>query len=217
MQPVKISISSKDYTAAPEPPVKRRGRPPKKPRTSPEFVPTSENPKSTTTNPEPYNDQEPVVYERPGPKSSKRSYLAEIKVEAVDEVSIDETAEDPFITNPEAELGPVQPKRRAKKMKRGHSGIYYNHGTNHDKPYECKLCDKSMRDKHSMARHVLAVHLKLKPYRCGICNVQAICKYSLKFHLKSKHNTEEEAYIISDLDRMDESERQAYNAAYCFE
>ncbi|XP_043923725.1 zinc finger protein 836-like [Protopterus annectens] len=47
--------------------------------------------------------------------------------------------------------------------------IQYQHGLTGEKPFKCKVCDKSFVHKRSVLHHLL-VHIGQTPYKCSICN-----------------------------------------------
>lgn len=47
----------------------------------------------------------------------------------------------------------------------------------------CDLCPHSSKYKHSLGKHMQAVHLKLRPFCCEICNHRTFKKFYLKAHM----------------------------------
>ena len=55
--------------------------------------------------------------------------------------------------------------------------------------YLCKKCDFKSKYKHSIVKHDLAVHLKVK-FCCEFCDYKATQKTRLNFHKKTEHRKE---------------------------
>jgi len=52
--------------------------------------------------------------------------------------------------------------------------------------HKCNKCDFKSKYKHSIVKHELAIHLKVK-YYCDFCDYKATQKTRLNFHRKTEH------------------------------
>lgn len=63
-------------------------------------------------------------------------------------------------------------------------------------PEECNICGKSLYDKHSLKKHVDAVHFNIKRFQCQVCQRRFSVKNDLKNHVIAVH---EQAKVCFEL------------------
>ena len=68
--------------------------------------------------------------------------------------------------------------------------IHVNSVHNQLKPFECKICSKTLKSNINLKQHIDAVHKKMKPHQCQICAKKFSQNTHLKGHINSVHNTD---------------------------
>jgi uncharacterized Zn-finger protein len=59
------------------------------------------------------------------------------------------------------------------------------------KKYQCQICDRVLKKRYSLAKHIESVHEGYRPYECTRCNSFFKEAFKLKLHNKAIHNGED--------------------------